>query len=106
LEDCQPPLLTIEKGKSPVDVTHILDDLAKDDMKVFNLVPSLSHTSDTPLPDKVDGSEINLDEEECSQNPSNDDIHQQLNEPQGIAPLLDTSKKIKVYKISALSVVA
>jgi hypothetical protein len=50
LEDCQPPLSTIEKGQSLVDVTHILDDLDKDNkgcVKVFNLVPSLSNTSDT-----------------------------------------------------------
>jgi hypothetical protein len=105
-KDCQPPLSTIEKGKSPVDVTHILNDLDdeddKDDVKVFNLVPSSSDASNTLLPDKVDGGEIRLNEEECSQNPSDDDIREQLNEPQGIAPLLDTDKKIKVYQISAL----
>jgi hypothetical protein len=106
LEDCQPPLLTIEKEKSLIDVTHISDDSDneddKDNVKVFNLVPSSSDTSDTLLPDKVDGGEIRLNEEECSQNPSDDDIREQLNEPQGIAPLLDTDKKIKVYQISAL----
>jgi hypothetical protein len=106
LEDCQPLLTTIEKGKSLVDVTHILDDLDdkddKDNVKVVNLVPSSSNNSDTSLPHKVDGGEIRINEEECSQNPSDDDIRQQLNEPQGIAPLLDTNKKIKVCQISAL----
>jgi hypothetical protein len=106
LEDCQPPCLSVEKGKSLLDVTHILDDLDgldnKDNVKVLNLVPSSSDTSDFPLSAEVNGGQINLNEEECFENPSNDNIHEQLNEPQGIASELNGNQKIKVYQISVL----
>jgi hypothetical protein len=106
LEDRQPPCLILEKGKSLLDVMHISDNLDglnnKDDMKVLNLVPSLSNSSNLPLSAKVDVSQINLNEEECSENPSGNDIREQLNEPQGIAPQLNGNQKIKVYQISAL----
>jgi hypothetical protein len=106
LEDCQPPPLTVEKGKSPLDVMHILDDSNgldnKNNVKVLNAVPSSSNTSDLLLLAEVDDDQIKLNEEEFSENPSNNDIHEELNEPQRTAPQVNANQKIKVYQISAL----
>jgi hypothetical protein len=106
VDNCQPTLSTVEKGKSLVDITHISDDSNdkdnEEDEKVLNLVPSSSNTSDLPPFDKVDGVEIMVNEKECSEIPSDNDICEQLNERQGIASQLDACQKIKIYQISAL----
>jgi hypothetical protein len=71
-------------------------------MKVINSSPTLSDTSDFPLPVKADRGQIKVNEEDGSQDPSEDNIFHQLNELQGIAPELKGNKNLKVYQISAL----